>query len=540
MSGLTGVRRLTRLALRRDRISTPAWVVGISAFVATTTALFVSDFQDRGYLLEQTRIVASNAGMRLLGLSSGPTVGGYMLHREFVTLAVLASLLSAAVVVRHTRQDEELGRAELLGAAVVGRYAGLVAAVVAATAADLALAAGLTAAVLANGLPVTGSLLVGASVGAVGLVFVGVAAVAVQLASSGRAATGICAAVLGATFVASGVGNMLGSVDPAGMWVTSAWPAWLSPMGWAQQARPYGGDRVWPLGLCLVLTAVLLAIAVRLVGRRDLGRGLVPEHPGPGHAGRGLLSSAGLAWRLQRGLLLGWAAALAVFGLIFGSLSDEIRHATGATADWYTRTGGTHVILDGYRTSIIQMAGMFVAIYVVQVLLRLHVDESRGTLEPILATGVSRWRWLAGSLVNAVAGAALLMLLFASCMGLTAGRILGGTTHEVATLSTAALAQLPGVLVLGALVVAAVGLLPRAAVALSWVALMASLLLGPMFGPGLALPDWLLDLSPFTHLPKAPANPITATPLVLVSVVCVGLVAIGLGALRRRDLALLA
>jgi ABC-2 type transport system permease protein len=137
-----------------------------------------------------------------------------------------------------------------------------------------------------------------------------------------------------------------------------------------------------------------------------------------------------------------------------------------------------------------------------------------------------------------VAGATILMLLFAMCMGMTAGRVVGDPGHEVATLSAAALAQLPGVLVLGAAVVATVGLIPRAAVPLSWTLLLASFVLGPMFGPSLGLPQWLLDLSPFTHLPKAPANPVTATPLVLVTAVCLALVAAGLVALRRRDLAL--
>jgi ABC-2 type transport system permease protein len=372
----------------------------------------------------------------------------------------------------------------------------------------------------------------------VGLVFIGVAAVAVQLSATGRGATGICAGSLGVTFALSGVGNMLGTVDPAGTRVTSAWLAWLSPMGWAQQVRPFGGDDLRPLGLSLLLTASLLAVAGILVNCRDLGRGLAPEHPGRDRAAPGLLSVAGLAWRLQRGAWLGWGLALCLFGLILGSLSEQIRHATGATAEWYTRTGGSQVILDAYRTSIIQMAGMFVAVYVVQVLLRLHSDEAGGTLEPVLATHVSRWRWLAGSLVNAVAGATALMLLFATCMSLSAGRVLGDTGHETVVLSVAALAQLPGVLVLGAMVVAAVGLLPRAAVPASWLLLVASLALGPMFGPGLGLPPWLQDLSPFTHLPKAPANPITATPLVLVTAVCLALVGLGLLALRRRDLAL--
>ena len=538
MTGLVGCARLTGLALRRDRMSTTAWVIGLSAFVAATTALFVSDFEDRGYLVEQTRIVATNAGMRLLGLSSGPTVGGYMLHREFVTLAALAALLCTSVVVRHTRQNEELGRAELLSAAVVGRYAELFAAVVAATLADAALAVGVTVAVLADGLPVTGSLLVGASVASVGLVFVGVASVAVQLASTGRGASGICAGVLGGAFLLSGVGNMLGSVDASGTRVTSTWLSWLSPIGWAQQVRPYGGDHLWPMGLSLVLSVLLVAAACWMVGHRDLGRGMASTPPGPGHASPRLLSTTGLCWREQRGVVTGWAVAFGVFGVILGSLSDQIRQATGATADFYTRTGGSDRILDAYRTSIIQMAGMFVAIYVVQVVLRLHTDESRGYLESVLATHVSRVEWLAGSLVNAIAGAAVLMVWFATCMALAAGQVLGGTLGEVTSLWMAAVAQLPGALILGGVVVATVGLLPRLAVPISWTVLLMAMLLGPMFGPGLGLPTWVLELSPFSHLPKSPANPVIPAQLALLGGVCVALVVVGGIALRRRDIAL--
>ena len=80
-------------------------------------------------------MVATNAGMRMLGLASGPSIGGYLLHREYLTLAVLAALMSTFAVIRHTRQNEELGRAEMLASTVVGRYAGLAAATVVATAA---------------------------------------------------------------------------------------------------------------------------------------------------------------------------------------------------------------------------------------------------------------------------------------------------------------------------------------------------------------------------------------------------------------------
>lgn len=535
MNAFTGTLLLTRLAFRRDRLVMSAWILGLGLFVAATTNMFVQDFASYDVLVRETRLVAANVGMRMIGLTSGATVGGYMLHREFLTLAVLAALMSTLAVVRHTRQNEELGRAEMLGATVVGRYAGLAAAVIVTGAANIALAVVLGASIMVAGLPASGSLLAGASVAAVGLVFTGVAAVTCQLSSTTRGASGLAGAALGLSFVLSGVGNMVGSVGAGGLRVESAWPVWLSPIGWGQQARPFSDNHWWVLSLSLILFAVLLVLAVALVGRRDVGRGMLPERRGPARAGATLLHPAGLLWRLQRGTLAGWAVALLAFGLIFGTLIEQIQNVGGATADYYTRMGGSDQIVDAYRASMIQMAGMFVSIYVVQVLLRMRGDEAHGTWESVLATGVSKSRWLASYVLNAAAGAVVLMLVFAVSMALGAGMILGDTATQVRELAVAGLVQLPGILVLGALVVAVVGLVPRWAVPVSWALLVATLVIGPMFGPGLGLPQLVQDLSPFTHVPKVPATSVAAEPLLILAGVCFGVAVAGLVALRRRN-----
>ncbi len=67
---------------------------------------------------------------------------------------------------------------------------------------------------------------------------------------------------------------------------------------------------------------------------------------------------------------------------------------------------------------------------------------------------------------------------------------------------------------------------------------MASILVGPLFGPGLGLPQWVQDISPFTHVPKAPGVPVTAAPLLALIAVVAALLLTGLLSLRRRNLAL--
>jgi ABC-2 type transport system permease protein len=534
MSGTTfaGAAALTRLALRRDRVVLPGWVLGLAALTASFTAMTVSGFDGAEALADETAMMAATPALRMTGLSSGASVGNYALARGYLTLAVLAALMSVFAVVRHTRQNEETGRAELVGAAVAGRYAQLAAAVLVALAANVALVPLVALAMIAGGQPVAGSVAAGAAVAVVGLSFTGVAAVTVQLSPSTRAASGMAGAALGLAFLFSGVGNMLGKVDATGLRVISAWPAWLSPIGWGQQMRPFDRDAWWPLAPGVGLLVSLLVVAAVLASRRDFGRGIVAERLGVGRAGRGLLSPFGLAVRLQRPALVGWAVGMAAFGLLFGAISDQV--VAQDPDEWYARMGGTDQMSAAFRTAMLVIVGMALAAYLVQALLRMRAEEADGRLESVLATAVSRVRWMAGHLTAAVVGSIGLILVLAVTMGLAAGDSAG----EIGDLCAGALAHLTGPLVLGGAVVAACGLLPRWSGALGWGLLLVAVLLGPMFGPDLGAPGWALDLSPFTHVPKAPAVEVTAGPVLALAIVAGGLGAVGLVAFRRRDLAL--
>jgi ABC-2 type transport system permease protein len=534
---VSGTVALIRLALRRDRFRLPAYVLGLAVLWAGMLA--AEDAQPYQALVEETEIFVHTPAVRIFGVASGVSVGATVLIRGFVVLAVLAALMSVQAVVRHTRQNEETGRAELVRAAVVGRYATLAAALVVTVGADIALAGALALAGLATGQPAAGSLAAGASVGAFGIVFAGVAAVTVQLSSSARGAAGLAAAALGVAFLISGVGNMLGTADPRGLRLDSAWPAWLSPMGWGQQMRPYGGDHWWPLALSGVAFVVLVCLAGALATRRDLGRGILAERRGRDEAASALLSPLGIVWRLQRGALLAWALGMLGFGLVFGAIIDDVAGSSSATTEWYARMGGSDVILDAYRASAIEMAAMAVAVYVVQMLLRLRVEEADGRLEPLLATAVSRPRWVMSHVLNAALGALALLLVFAAGMGLAAGAVLGDLPAQVRDMLAAAAVQLPGIMVVGAVVVAVTAFLPRWAATISWTAVIVFILLGPLFGAAtLQLPGWAQDLSPFTHVPKVPAADVTAVPILALVAVAAALAAAGLAWFRRRDLAL--
>jgi ABC-2 type transport system permease protein len=136
-------------------------------------------------------------------------------------------------------------------------------------------------------------------------------------------------------------------------------------------------------------------------------------------------------------------------------------------------------------------------------------------------------------LIFAVVGPAVTLAAAGLAAGLTYGLSTGDVGEELPRVLAGAVVQLPAVWVLAGIAAALFGLLPRLT-SLSWAALGAFVLLG-LFGELLQLDQWLLDISPFTHIPKLPGGEVSAEPLGwLVSVAAVLTIA-GLVGFRRRD-----
>ncbi len=537
-SAFTGTWALTRLALRRDRIQLPVWILGLTLLQVSQAASIAGVFTTEA---ERARQAAIEAGQAVSLLFNGPALGtslGAIITVETSFLAiVMIPIMSSMAVVRHTRQNEETGRAEMLGATVIGRYASLTAALLVAIGANLVLAALFLAVLVSNDLPAGSSLLAALSAAAAGISFAGIAAVTAQIAEGSRAANGLAIAVLGVAFLLRAVGDTLADVTADGVRALSAWPSWLSPVGWAQQTRPFDEDRWWVLALPAVLFVVLVGVAFTLTHHRDFGSGMLPTRPGPAEAAKSLLSPVGLAWRLQRGVLIAWAAGVAILGVTMGMIADaadQILSASDQIKESFEQMSGGASLTDTFFVVMATMAGISVAGYAVQSLLRLRSEESGGRAEPLLATAVSRPAWMASHIACALAGTVGLLLLFGVTTALGYGLTIGDFGDSGRVLGAAAV-QIPAALALGGAVVAVFGLVPRYATALSWTLLSICLVLG-WIGELLQLPQWVLDLSPFGHTPAVPTEDAAALPLVAMTTLAVALALVGVASFRRRDL----
>ncbi|MCT9931185.1 ABC transporter permease [Planotetraspora sp. A-T 1434] len=540
MSAYAGTGHLIRLAVRRDRVQLPIWIIGSAAVLAAGAAAVADEFPAEADRVTALRGAGGSPAVLLMrGAPVGTDIGALVNFRNFAFMMVLAGLMSTFAVVRHTRQNEETGRAEMVGAGAVGRHAGLTAALAVTLGANLLLGAALTGTLLGAKLPADGALAFGAACAAIGMAFAGLAAVAAQLFQSSRAANACAATAVGVAYLVRGIGDALGERAPDGIQVTSNWLSWLSPIGWGMQVRPYGGERWWVLALPVVLLAVCVLGAFALVDRRDLGAGLIPDRPGPATGSRALLSPLGLAWRLHRGSALGWVIGSAAFGVGIGSLGDAVNDAMSGNAGATQLIGqlaGTAApgLVDVYFAAMMNVFGALAAGFAVQTLLRLRSEEAGGRAEAVLATAVGRVRWVVSHLACAAGGAAA-MLVFAGAGAGIADAAVGGD-EGVMTLIGAGLAQLPAALTVAGFVLLVFGGLPRLLVTLAWAGLVVSIAFG-LLGDVLGLPRQVRDLSPFSHVPSIPAVDATAGPIVALVAVAAVLAAAGMALFRRRDLA---
>ncbi|WP_019631923.1 ABC transporter permease [Actinomadura atramentaria] len=525
MSALTGTPALARLALRRDRISLPLWTLVTAlvpiGFVSTYEGLYPTA-ADR---LEYARTSGTNPTfLALYGPLYDSGVGGIVAQRA-ATIPVVLALVTALTVIRHTRVEEEAGRRELLGATVLGRGAALAAALGVTAAASVVAGGVLAAGLVAQGLPAAGSVAFGAQLIAAGLVFAAVAALAAQLTESAAAARGLAIGAVGAAYV------VRLAADAGGADSGLSWLGWLSPFGWVQRARPYGDERWWVFALAAAAFAALAWGAAELSARRDLGAGVLPPRLGPATAGRTLRGAFGLAWRLQSRASYGWVAGFAALGLVYGGVVGGVRDLVRDNPELekvFTRLGGTHGIEDAFFASTMTTLGLIAAAQAVSAALRARAEEAAGRVEPLLATRVGRVRWAAGHLAFAALGPAVSLAVAGVAMGLV------HDAGSVPRLTGAALAQLPAVWVVAGAAVALFGLAPRLAAA-AWAVVGAAVLI-TLFGAVLGFAQPVLDVSPFTHVPKLPARPVEWTPLAWLTGAAAVLTAAGLAGLRRRDL----
>ena len=526
---LAGTGTLVRFMLRRDRIKLPAWVAGLGLFVIYIGAALPQIAPTEADLAAASPLLSQPIGRMFAGPAYGmdpPSyetffAGGYTLY-----LYLLAALMNILLISRHTRVEEQSGRAELVRANVTGRHARLTAALVVAVITNLAAAVAVTAMALANDFATTGSLLVGVGVALTGMTFAGVSAVTAQLSEYSRSASGLAGLVLGVSFALRALGDMAAEGGST--------LSWFSPLGWASQTAPYVLDRWWPLLLSIGLAAATTALAFGLQDRRDLGAGLLAARPGRAEAGPALGTVWGLAARLQRGPVLAWGFAIAVLGVVDGLFTQVMLDSAENMPDALQQVFGAGELAAGYLAFLSVFSGYLTAAFIVYAVQGLKAEEDSGRAEAVLATPTGRTAWGLSHVLAIGLGAVAVMLV----TGLLVGVAAAGVTGTGALVGDGLLAHvntLPAALVTLGICTLLVGWAPRLLAPVGW-ALVGVMIFVGNFATLLEVPDWVLALSPLHHMAQVPVEPVQWLPLLWLGLIAVVAAALGLVGLRRRQI----
>ena len=521
---------MLRFMLRRDRIQLPIWILAITFSIVVSLVSFAELYSDEAERQAMTATMANPAAIAL----SGPelylenyTIGSMISHQMIGIAGIVVALMTVFLIVRHTRKEEETGRAELVRASVVGRHAMTTAALILAVGVNLVLSLILAVSMGSLGIEsVTweGSFLFGAAMGSIGLAFAGIAIVFVQLMENARGATGLSAGVIAIAFSLRAIGD-----------IGEGTLSWFSPIGWAQQTAAYVDNNWSPVFLSIAFMIVLVAIAYPLSTKRDVGAGMVRPRRGKANGSNLLTNPIGLAFRLQRTNLIIWSLAMMLFGLSYGAFigeAEEMMASMGDAMDDMLPVLDGGILADSFAAMFISVSAMVACIPALQSILKLRGEEKDGRIESMLSGALSRTRLLGSYLIVALLSSVFLLFMAGFGMGITGSHSMNDSSYLV-DLTIAGLAFTPALWVVVGFGAALIGLFPRGA-AFSWALLIYAFLV-VYLGGALQMPEWMMNVSPFQHVPRIPAEEWEWLPLLGLTGVAIVLIVIGLVAFRRRD-----
>ena len=523
---LTGTPTLLRASLKHEARSLAPWIAIVTVLTVSSVIVYPWLFPDA---VDRKTFATTVGGNPALGLIFGPahdlsSVDGFNAWRSLALGGFVTALGMIFTVTKASRGQEDSGQAELLASGVLGRQARLLSAVALAAVGSVAVGVMSAALTLACGGGWADTLVLSAGFTVTGLMFASVAALSAQISSEARTANTVAVSVLGAFFVLRG---FLYSVDAPG------WTTWINPLGWISETRPASGNHWWPLLLGVLFACLVTVAAFRLQAARDFGQGFIAPGAGPA---RGTIGTPfGLALRLNRAAIISWACAFIGLGVILGYFTrsaDDMLTDNPAMADIFAAGAASPADLIGaFVTTLMSLVGIIASVSGVQIINRIRTEELTDRAEPVLATAVTRHRYLAAGVLLAVVSPAVSLMIAGTVVGIFADSAQIPIDFTDALLQAAA--TVPAMWAVIAVAVAVIGARPQVQIA-SWAGVIASFGL-TLLGPSFTLPDWALGISPFHHVPDMSAAERQWSGLMWVGVVAAVLLVVGFTAFRRRD-----
>ena len=519
---------VTRRAFAEGRTSTLAFAALFAAASAAQVVGYGNTYPTRADRLAFAHTFGGNGAIRLFyGVPHDLlTVGGYAGWRVGGFMSLFAAVWGALAAVRAMRGEEDSGRHELLLAAPVSRARVLGAALVAIALGACVLWLALFLALALSGLPAGGSAYLALVVISPVPTFVGVGAMASQVAPNRRLALGLALSVLAVSFALRVIADTVGG---------AGWLRWATPLGWVEELRAFAHPEPWVLALPVAACVVLILPAIAIATRRDLGAGMIAPSDSSDPRLRLLGSPLLLAVRGELGVLAAWIAGVGSLALIMGVISNSFSSGLSETLRQRLERvgGGTLMTPSGVLAFYFLFFALVISLFAAGQMTAARHEEADQRLETLFALPVGRRLWLLGRIALALAGA-LGLALTAGVLA-WAGALSQGAGVSLAGMLEAGANCLPLVCLFLALSGLGFAALPRATSFIAY-GLVVTSFIWELLGSVVGAPHWTLGLSPFHHIglvPVAAFRPLAACAMLGIGAAATLLALVFLG---RRDL----
>lgn len=519
--------RLTRFVLRRERVISSIWILILMFFCLVVPIAIDTMYGGETGPAEMAVIMENPAMAAMCGPLYGETLGAVYACVMLLFTAIPVAVMNIFLVVRHTRGDEERGRAEVIRSLPVGRLSGLSATMIAAVIINalIAVLCGLSMAVLGiDSMDFAGSMLFGAACGATGLLFAAITAVFVQLSSTTRGAAGYSFVIMAVFYMLRAMGDI--SSEPLSM---------VSPLGLILRTKVYAGNQWGPVFVILLQAAVVAAAAYCLNAIRDMGQGFIPAKPGRKSAKKSLLSSFGLSARLLRNLLIAWFVVMLIAGAAYGSIMGDVDAFVNKNEllQQMLPKSDTHSNAELLSCMFITMLALVSLIPVAMSILKLRGEEKDGYSENVLARAVSRKRYMSGYVIFSFVSS--LIMTSASAVGLwAAAASVMESPIRFGSVFGSMMVYLPALWVMIGLLALLIGAAPKAT-GIFWAYFGFSFFVAYL-GEGMGLPQTVIKMTPFGHIPQIIVDEVNWATLVVLTLLAAALTAAGFVFYRKRDM----
>lgn len=530
MGALTGTGTYTGLILRRDRL----WLALLFAFAAfypfamtlSILALYPTDAALADAIGEAT---SNPVQLAMRGQVLGFGVGPLLVWSVTSGTTLILGIASLLLILRHTRSEESTNRSELIGGGPIDRRAALAAALAVVIGLNLLIAMLGTILLIAAGLAPAGSLALMSVLATNAALMAALGAVLAQLTATPAAARNLGLGLLAVFFTLRATADV----------TRIEWTAWISPFGWTTRVAPYAGDHFWLLLPAIALCAVLIAVAFRICGGRDMGAGLLPQRGGRMEADRNLGSPLALAWRQHRTVVAAWSIGLFLFGLYMAAAITGADQQLGPQLRAYILGIGGDIadekISDIFLNYLLTWTGFLVGAITIGIASRLRSDETSGSAELVLSTPVSRLRLASSHLVFVILGPALMLLSLGLASGIAYGLMIDGDAFsQVPRVLLASALQVPAAWTMGGITLVLIGFLPRWTMA-AWGIWMGFILID-IFSQLHPVTEAFMVIVPFLQAPWVLAGDTAYTPLGLLVLASFALIGGGLLGYQRRGI----